>query len=772
MLPLAFRKREQLRVDLHYELLSQEVVNQPTMMNLRKREHFQPTRKSGQTQTHPFTTGTMLLLFSFVAAIMLPIDAAHLSSFAHFDTTACCAKYASSTGTTLAFCPISEYPVRQATTVRLPFKVDTDENGEIIDPVEQAKNKLRSAAFFVAVKLYSAVLPKLLEEEEKGGQTGKAQETLDQINTLMETPSTKEATKKRGLKEELPTEKEPELMLRAPSKKKQKSAAASTSSSSNQGNEKPKVTEKLKGASEKEKHRASSQITEKPNITEKPAGVHTPTPKKEELKVVPKKEEPKTDDVVASKISEPVAGKEPAVEAPKKRVEEILVSRPKPVAVSDDGIESYSVKIPECISTGFGQDLPVIAEDIPPLRNPIVETSKTYPKDEEKVKAEPKREGNTEAKAVITPPVKDTKDAITSTNEEKPDKEEKKNEEMPSITPPSLREEKKDNEQKAVIIPPPPNEEKVDEPKDVIVPPPPKEETSDVELKNTIVPPPPKEDKKDDEPKDTIVPPAPKEDKKDDEPKNAIVPPPPKEDKKDDEAKNSMVPTPPKEESDDNEPKNVIVPPAPKGNKKDDEPKNGIVPPPPKEEEKNDKPQDAIVPPAPKDDKKDDEPKNVIVPSPPKEELKKEPATQKTADKPNSVVVTPPPKEENKADLKSTTTTEASASDEPKKETVSATPSKPSQGKTTSSELNGTSSNTIEAPSTGIASSEPNKLSKEALDAAAERYRTLPLDERAAAIVRDLGLVQSSPDPDDPNYDHSKDDEISPDNIYKDKKRP
>lgn len=44
----------------------------------------------------------------------------------------------------------------------------------------------------------------------------------------------------------------------------------------------------------------------------------------------------------------------------------------------------------------------------------------------------------------------------------------------------------------------------------------------------------------------------------------------------------------------------------------------------------------------------------------------------------------------------------------------------------------------------------------------AEKYASMSEEERAFAILLDLGMIKSSPDPDDPNYDSSSDDEFSP----------
>ena len=41
-----------------------------------------------------------------------------------------------------------------------------------------------------------------------------------------------------------------------------------------------------------------------------------------------------------------------------------------------------------------------------------------------------------------------------------------------------------------------------------------------------------------------------------------------------------------------------------------------------------------------------------------------------------------------------------------------------------------------------------------------ERYASLPLEERAFQILKDLDMVQENLDPDNPNYDSSKDNEF------------
>jgi hypothetical protein len=38
-------------------------------------------------------------------------------------------------------------------------------------------------------------------------------------------------------------------------------------------------------------------------------------------------------------------------------------------------------------------------------------------------------------------------------------------------------------------------------------------------------------------------------------------------------------------------------------------------------------------------------------------------------------------------------------------------------------------------------------------------------EERAFNILLDLGIIESSPDPDSPEYDHSNDDELAPENA-------
>lgn len=47
-----------------------------------------------------------------------------------------------------------------------------------------------------------------------------------------------------------------------------------------------------------------------------------------------------------------------------------------------------------------------------------------------------------------------------------------------------------------------------------------------------------------------------------------------------------------------------------------------------------------------------------------------------------------------------------------------------------------------------------------------ERYAAMSLEERAFAILLDLGMIELSPDPDDPSYDSSQDDEFCPENRF------
>jgi hypothetical protein len=57
----------------------------------------------------------------------------------------------------------------------------------------------------------------------------------------------------------------------------------------------------------------------------------------------------------------------------------------------------------------------------------------------------------------------------------------------------------------------------------------------------------------------------------------------------------------------------------------------------------------------------------------------------------------------------------------------------------------------------------PPPLTEEQL---AAKYASITdLGEKAFAILLDLGLVQLSPDPDDPDYDHSQDNEFCPENV-------
>ena len=41
-----------------------------------------------------------------------------------------------------------------------------------------------------------------------------------------------------------------------------------------------------------------------------------------------------------------------------------------------------------------------------------------------------------------------------------------------------------------------------------------------------------------------------------------------------------------------------------------------------------------------------------------------------------------------------------------------------------------------------------------------ERYSSMPLQERAFAVLYDLGMIEKNLKPDDPDYDHSNDDEV------------
>ena len=64
-------------------------------------------------------------------------------------------------------------------------------------------------------------------------------------------------------------------------------------------------------------------------------------------------------------------------------------------------------------------------------------------------------------------------------------------------------------------------------------------------------------------------------------------------------------------------------------------------------------------------------------------------------------------------------------------------------------------SDNVSKESTIIETPEPEK--KEDL---AAKYAAMSLEERAFAILVDLGMVELTPDPDDPTYDSSMDDEI------------
>lgn len=48
-----------------------------------------------------------------------------------------------------------------------------------------------------------------------------------------------------------------------------------------------------------------------------------------------------------------------------------------------------------------------------------------------------------------------------------------------------------------------------------------------------------------------------------------------------------------------------------------------------------------------------------------------------------------------------------------------------------------------------------------------DKYASMDLEERAFNILLDLGMISQSPDPTDPDYDRSSDDDFAPENIFK-----
>ena len=48
-----------------------------------------------------------------------------------------------------------------------------------------------------------------------------------------------------------------------------------------------------------------------------------------------------------------------------------------------------------------------------------------------------------------------------------------------------------------------------------------------------------------------------------------------------------------------------------------------------------------------------------------------------------------------------------------------------------------------------------------------DKYASMDLEERAFNILLDLGMISQSPDPTDPNYDSSSDDDFAAENIFK-----
>jgi len=66
---------------------------------------------------------------------------------------------------------------------------------------------------------------------------------------------------------------------------------------------------------------------------------------------------------------------------------------------------------------------------------------------------------------------------------------------------------------------------------------------------------------------------------------------------------------------------------------------------------------------------------------------------------------------------------------------------------------------------------EASEISNEGVDLMkkselSDKYAQLPLEERAYQILVDLGMVNVTADPDDPNYNSSHDNEWAPENIF------
>ena len=268
----------------------------------------------------------------------------------------------------------------------------------------------------------------------------------------------------------------------------------------------------------------ASQFTEP--VTNKPKPATTPTPVKEEPVATTGKAETEDKATAVKKEEAPLASE------PKSSTTEAAEEPPAP--------KFFEARLPACVSTEFGQALPVAQEGLPPLRKPIV-VQKSSPSD--KASAETKKEEVQEATkvpvAVATPPVpkmdetKSVKDAATSTVAD---------------TPPSLAEAKtpneseqdgasKDEKSTTVLITPPPADTKGDDDKDkknmeaskdekapsVLITPPPADEASKDEKAVLITPPPPDASVDNDKDKKDV------EAAKDEKTQAVLITPPPKE---------------------------------------------------------------------------------------------------------------------------------------------------------------------------------------------------------------------------------------------------
>ena len=236
-------------------------------------------------------------------------------------------------------------------------------------------------------------------------------------------------------------------------------------------------------------------------------------------------------------------------------------------------------------------------------------------------------------------------------------------------------------------------------------------------------------------------------------------------------------------------PKTIVTPPpAPveikstSDNKKEEKSPKVLVTPPPIEDEnsevmgkgKEEEKAKAIVTPPPptadktaidsKEEEQEEAPKAIITP-PPADDIESNEKNDEMNDEPRTLVTPPPPPAENKADEKEETP--KALVTPPPKEDISSD----KDDTAATSNATGTKSSTAldsvavkSKPSTTAASANTPAIGK------ADKYASMPLGERAFAILKDLGMIKITPDPDDPDYDHSNDDELCSENVWKESK--